>query len=46
MREIQWFPGHMKKTQRNITEQLKNVDFTIELLDSRVPLSSKNPDLK
>lgn len=36
----------MKKTQRNITEQLKNVDFTIELLDSRVPLSSKNPDLK
>ncbi len=46
MREIQWFPGHMKKTQRLITEQLKNIDFTIELLDARIPLSSKNPDLK
>lgn len=46
MREIQWFPGHMKKTQRRITEELKNIDFTFELLDSRVPLSSKNPDLK
>lgn len=45
MREIQWFPGHMKKTQRRITEELKNVDFTIELLDARVPVSSKNPDL-
>lgn len=46
MREIQWFPGHMKKTQRRITEELKNIDFTIELLDARIPLSSKNPDLK
>ena len=46
MREIQWFPGHMKKTQRRITEELKNIDFTFELLDARIPLSSKNPDLK
>ncbi|MBR6530650.1 MAG: ribosome biogenesis GTPase YlqF [Clostridia bacterium] len=46
MREIQWFPGHMKKTQRRITEELKSIDFTFELLDARIPLSSKNPDLK
>ncbi|MBQ7320211.1 MAG: ribosome biogenesis GTPase YlqF [Clostridia bacterium] len=42
---IQWFPGHMAKTRRMITENLKNVDLIIEVLDARIPLSSRNPDL-
>ncbi|NMA83138.1 MAG: ribosome biogenesis GTPase YlqF [Epulopiscium sp.] len=42
---IQWYPGHMTKTKRLITENLKLVDIVIELLDARVPLSSTNPDL-
>lgn len=40
---IQWFPGHMAKARREITEKLKLVDIVIELLDSRIPLSSRNP---
>ena len=43
---IQWFPGHMAKTRRLITENLKNVDAVIEILDARIPHSSKNPDIK
>lgn len=42
---IQWFPGHMAKTRRLIAENLKQVDIVIELLDSRIPLSSKNPEI-
>ena len=42
---IQWFPGHMAKTRRMITENIKNVDFVIELLDARIPHSSKNPEI-
>ena len=42
---IQWFPGHMAKTERLISENIKNVDFIIEILDSRVPISSRNPDI-
>ncbi len=42
---IQWFPGHMKKTTNLIAEKLKLVDFVIVLLDSRVPISSYNPYL-
>ncbi len=42
---IQWYPGHMTKTKRIITENLSLVDVVIELLDARVPLSSKNPDI-
>lgn len=42
---IQWFPGHMAKTKRLIKENLKNVDIVIELLDARIPKSSKNPDI-
>ena len=42
---IQWFPGHMAKTRRMITENIKNVDFVIELLDARIPYSSKNPEI-
>ena len=44
-RNIQWFPGHMAKTRRMITENLKNVDAVIELLDARIPESSRNPEL-
>ncbi|WP_442599480.1 ribosome biogenesis GTPase YlqF [Neobacillus sp. D3-1R] len=40
---IQWFPGHMAKARREVTEKLKLVDIIIELLDARIPLSSRNP---
>lgn len=43
---IQWFPGHMAKTRRLISENLKNVHIIIEVLDARVPVSSRNPDLR
>jgi len=43
--EIQWYPGHMAKTRRMIGEQLKNVDAVCELLDARIPRSSRNPDM-
>ena len=42
---INWYPGHMAKTRRQIAEDLKLVDVIIELLDSRIPLSSQNPDI-
>ena len=42
---IQWFPGHMAKTRRMITDNLKNVDAIIELIDARIPLSSRNPEI-
>jgi len=42
---INWYPGHMKKTKELLREQLKLVDIVYELLDARIPLSSKNPDL-
>ncbi len=42
---IQWYPGHMTKTKRMMTENISLVDIVIELLDARVPLSSKNPDI-
>ncbi|MCR5349756.1 MAG: ribosome biogenesis GTPase YlqF [Acholeplasmatales bacterium] len=40
---IQWFPGHMAKARREITESLKKVDVIFELRDARIPISSKNP---
>lgn len=40
---IQWFPGHMAKARRQVTEKLKLIDVVIELLDARLPLSSRNP---
>lgn len=40
---IQWFPGHMAKARRQVTEKLKLIDVVIELLDARLPYSSKNP---
>lgn len=42
---IQWFPGHMAKTRRIMAENLKLVDVVIELLDARIPLSSRNPEI-
>ncbi len=44
-KQIQWFPGHMAKTRRLISENLKNVDITIEILDARIPESSRNPEI-
>ena len=43
---IQWFPGHMAKTRRLMKENLKNVDVVIELLDARIPQSSRNPEIE
>ena len=43
--KIQWYPGHMTKTRRMIADQLKNVDAVCELLDARIPVSSRNPDV-
>lgn len=42
---IQWFPGHMTKAQRMIEENLKQVDAVCEILDARIPRSSRNPDI-
>ena len=42
---INWYPGHMAKTRRQITEDLKLIDVVIELLDARIPISSQNPDI-
>lgn len=44
-KQIQWFPGHMAKTRRMISENLKNVDIVIEILDARIPRSSRNPEI-
>ncbi|MDR0914905.1 MAG: ribosome biogenesis GTPase YlqF [Oscillospiraceae bacterium] len=43
---IQWFPGHMTKTKRQITDVLKLVDIVAEIIDARIPFSSRNPDLR
>ena len=40
---IQWFPGHMAKARREVTEKLKLIDIVFELVDARLPLSSRNP---
>ena len=42
---IQWYPGHMAKTKRNIEADLALVDMIIEVLDARIPAASRNPDL-
>lgn len=44
--DIQWFPGHMAKTRRLMKENLPLVDVVVELTDSRVPFSSRNPEMK
>lgn len=43
IQNINWYPGHMKKTREMITENLKLVDLVIEIVDSRIPVSSRNP---
>ena len=45
MQTIQWFPGHMTKTKRQIQSSLKLVDAVTEIIDARIPVSSRNPDL-
>lgn len=42
---INWYPGHMAKTRKQIQEDLKLIDVVVELLDSRIPVSSRNPDI-
>lgn len=42
---IQWYPGHMTKARRQMQEDIKLIDLVIELVDARLPLSSKNPDI-
>ncbi|MBE6900807.1 MAG: ribosome biogenesis GTPase YlqF [Ruminococcaceae bacterium] len=44
--DIQWFPGHMAKTRRLMKENLPLVDVVVEITDSRVPFSSRNPEMK
>lgn len=43
---INWFPGHMAKTRKQITDDLKLIDVVIEILDARIPTSSQNPEIK
>ena len=45
VQNIQWFPGHMTKTKRKIQASLKLVDVVAEIIDARIPVSSRNPDL-
>ena len=45
MKDIQWYPGHMTKAKRMMQENIKLIDIVIELVDARVPFSSKNPDI-
>lgn len=42
---FQWYPGHMTKARRMMQENIKLIDIVVELVDARVPLSSKNPDI-
>lgn len=42
---INWYPGHMAKTKRQIIEDLKLIDIVVEILDARIPISSQNPDI-
>ena len=43
--KIQWYPGHMTKAKRMMQEDIKLIDLVIELLDARIPISSRNPDI-
>ena len=45
MEGLSWFPGHMTKTKRMIAEEIKNMDAVCEIVDARIPLSSRNPDV-
>ncbi len=43
---IQWYPGHMTRTRRMIVDQMKHMDAVCEILDARIPISSRNPDVE
>ena len=43
---INWYPGHMLKTKKQIIEDLKLIDVVVEILDARIPKSSRNPDIQ
>ena len=43
--DFQWYPGHMTKAKRMMQESMKLIDIMIELVDARIPLSSRNPDI-
>ena len=43
MTKIQWFPGHMNKARNQLEEKLSLIDVVVEILDARIPLSSRNP---
>ena len=43
---INWYPGHMAKTKRQIAEDLRLIDVVVEILDARIPISSQNPDMR
>ncbi len=45
-KQIQWYPGHMTKANREIKEKLKLINVVIEVVDARLPMSSKNPDIR
>ncbi|MCB6365481.1 ribosome biogenesis GTPase YlqF [Intestinibacillus massiliensis] len=42
---IQWYPGHMTKTRRQMQENIKNIDLVCEIVDARIPMVSRNPDM-
>ena len=44
-KQIQWFPGHMARARRILGENLKLVDVVIEIVDARIPFSSRNPEI-
>lgn len=46
MKQIQWYPGHMAKTKREIIEKVKLIDVVLEILDARIPFSSQNPVIR
>ena len=43
---FQWYPGHMTKAKRMMQENIKLIDLVIELVDARLPVSSRNPDIE
>ena len=45
MSHYQWYPGHMTKARRMMEENMKLIDLVIEVLDARIPFSSRNPDI-
>jgi ribosome biogenesis GTPase A len=46
MPQVQWFPGHMSKTLKELKEEVKKVDIVFELVDARIPISSRNPEIE